>query len=45
MRVVKEIEVGKRRLTALFDTGAVHTYIRRELLRDAPKIGQMRLGR
>jgi len=30
-RIIKEIQVGNRKLTALFDTGSVNTYIRAEL--------------
>ena len=29
-RIVKELEIGGRRLKALFDTGAVHSYITQE---------------
>ena len=29
-RIIKEIQVGDRKLTALFDTGSINTYIREE---------------
>lgn len=36
-RITKEIEIEGKRAMALFDTGAVHTYIRSRLLQDVPK--------
>jgi hypothetical protein len=30
-RIIKEIQVSNRKLTALFDTGSINTYIREEL--------------
>jgi len=37
MRVIKKIELEGKPATALFDTGAYHTYIRRSFLKDVPK--------
>jgi hypothetical protein len=37
MRIVKEIEIEGKKAFALFDTGALSTYIKKELLRDVPK--------
>lgn len=36
-RIIKEIEIEGKKAYALFDTGAYHTYIRRELLSDISK--------
>ena len=37
MRVIKEIEIEGRRVNALFDTGAINTYIERSIVADAPR--------
>jgi hypothetical protein len=37
MRITKEIEIEGKRAFALFDTGALHTYIREEFLIGVPK--------
>jgi len=37
-RIVKEIEIEGRKATALFDTGAWHTYVRNDYLKKAPKL-------
>jgi len=36
-RIIKQIEIEGEPAVALFDTGAVHTYIRSSLLADVPK--------
>ncbi|MEW6557163.1 MAG: hypothetical protein AB1349_07400 [Elusimicrobiota bacterium] len=36
-RIIKEIEIEGKKATALFDTGAYHTYIRREYLANIPQ--------
>ena len=36
-RIIKEIEIEGKPSVALFDTGAIHTYIRRGFLSDVPK--------
>jgi hypothetical protein len=36
-RIIKEIEIEGKPVIALFDTGAMHTYIRTELLLNVPK--------
>jgi hypothetical protein len=38
MRITKEIEIEGKRVWALFDTGALHSYIERALLTKAAKI-------
>ena len=35
-RIIKKIEIEGQTATALFDTGAIQTYIRSELLRESP---------
>jgi len=35
--IIKEIQIEGKQAVALFDTGAVHTYIRSRLLSDVPK--------
>jgi len=37
-RIIKEIQIEGKPAVVLFDTGVVHTYIRRALLVDAPKL-------
>jgi hypothetical protein len=37
VRLVKEIEIEGKKAFALFDTGALNTYIKKELLQDVPK--------
>ena len=36
MRIIKKIEIEGQEAIALFDTGALHTYIVRSLLKDVP---------
>jgi hypothetical protein len=36
-RIIKEIRIEGKPGVALFDTGSIHTYIRREFLADVPK--------
>ncbi len=36
-RIIKEIQIEGKPGVALFDTGSIHTYIRREFLADVPK--------
>jgi len=36
MRIVKKIEIEGKEVTALFDTGALHTYVARHLLKEIP---------
>jgi len=36
-RIIKTIEIEGRKATALFDTGALYTYVRSELVSRAPK--------
>jgi hypothetical protein len=36
MRVLKEIEIEGKKATALFDTGSLHTYVSRRLLKGVP---------
>jgi hypothetical protein len=36
-RIIKQIEIEGKPALALFDTGAVHTYVRSELLSGVPK--------
>lgn len=38
MRIIKEIEIEDKKATALFDTGAMHTYVKREMVGDRPKL-------
>ncbi|MEW5768661.1 MAG: hypothetical protein AB1797_13805 [bacterium] len=38
MRIIREIEIEKRKATALFDTDAMHTYVKREMVGDRPKL-------
>ncbi|MDI6793554.1 MAG: hypothetical protein QME81_11925 [bacterium] len=38
MRIIKEIEIGERKANALFDTGAMHTYVKEDILCDAQKL-------
>lgn len=34
--IIKEIEIEGKKVTALFDTGAVHTYVCNEIVGTAP---------
>ncbi|MCD6254998.1 MAG: hypothetical protein J7J44_01840 [Deltaproteobacteria bacterium] len=36
MRIIKKIEIEGQEAIALFDTGALHTYVVRSLLKDVP---------
>ncbi len=36
MRILKEIEIEEKKTTALFDTGAIHTYIENYLVQNMP---------
>jgi predicted aspartyl protease len=36
MRIIKEIEIEGKNALALFDTGSMHTYASRKLLKDVP---------
>lgn len=36
VRIIKKIEIEKQEVTALFDTGALHTYIVKNFLKDVP---------
>lgn len=36
MRILKEIEIEGREATALFDTGAMHTYIENQFVQNVP---------
>lgn len=36
-RIIKEIEIEGKKANVLFDTGAWHTYIKKEFLRGVPK--------
>jgi predicted aspartyl protease len=36
-RIIKEIEIEGQRAIALFDTGAMYTYVREKLLAEAPR--------
>jgi hypothetical protein len=38
-RIVKKIEVEGKEVMALFDTGAIHTYIQRKLVEGVPRRG------
>ncbi len=37
-RVIKEIEIEGRRAIALFDTGALYSYVRAALAKEAPRV-------
>lgn len=35
-RVIKNIEIENKKINALFDPGALHTYVEKDLLKDVP---------
>lgn len=37
-KIIKEIEIEGEKVTALFDTGVVYTYVKREIVPDALKL-------
>ena len=41
-RIIKEIEIEGQSAVALFDTGAMYTYVRESLLAQAPRRGVAR---